>query len=465
MFERRVDLSSIRVERPVVRIVVNPDGSTNLPPPPVPDPKTWADHVLDVAAHRWEIVDGLVEYDNRIVPLNIRGENLEIRADYESLGPRIRGQLASRRVRVVAPGFGPVEVDASANFAIDRSKLEFPRIRLTTRGSRFDLAGELQNVEAPHGSFSLRANIPVRDVVSLWQVPLASTGTVFLDGRLSLTLTQQFDYGFNGRVTARGIGYVRDRVHISGADIQAGLSVAPGKLALRGMNATVLGSTITGQGDLTDWRNLHLEGRFESLDLRTATKILTGPPIAWNGTLRGDFNADAVAGQSAARVSIAAAVQPAAEGTPLAGEVNISYDQASNQVRVIDSHLETAATRVDVDGTLGESLQVRARSTSLDDLLPALSMAGKGAPKELPLKLVNGSATFNGTVAGPIGQPHVSGQIAVANASIRGHFIQAFSGGVEADSKAIRVQSLLLSRGATVVEDRHRHRLTGWRNF
>src|SRR5271165_6211343 len=76
VFERRVDLASVRVEHLAFRVIVYPDGSNNLPRPAVPDPKTWADHLLDVAIRRYEVVDGVVDYDNRIIPLNLRGENL-----------------------------------------------------------------------------------------------------------------------------------------------------------------------------------------------------------------------------------------------------------------------------------------------------------------------------------------------------------------------------------------------------
>jgi translocation and assembly module TamB len=452
VLEHRVDLSSVRVEHLVLRVIVYPDGSTNLPRPPVPDPKTWADHLLDIAIRRYEVVDGLVEYNNRIIPLNLRGENLQIRADYDPTGLLVRGELSSRHVRVVGHGVGPLEVDASANFAIERSRIQFPRLRLTTRESRFDLAGTLENVEAPHGAFTLKANVPVREAVSLFQLPLASTGTATFDGRLSLSLSSQFDFSLRGRLNARGIGYARDRLKISGADVQANLSVDPGKLTLRAINATALGATVTGQADLTDWRNLHIEGNFENLDVRTAAQVMTDHPIAWNGTLAGDFNGDAVAGESAARLVIGASVQPAAEGTPIAGEINASYDQASGKVRLANSHLETAATRVEVAGTLGETLQVRARSTNLDDLLPALAMARADAPKELPIKLVNGNATFNGTVSGSIEDPRMTGQIAVANASVEGHSIERFSSAVEGDLQGLRLQRLVLSRGATVIE-------------
>ena len=87
----------------------------------------------------------------------------------------------------------------------------------------------------------------------------------------------------------------------------------------------------------------------------------------------------------------------------------------------------TPATRVEVSGTLGKMLQVRLRSTDLNDLLPALAMAEENPPSEIPLKLRNGSVTADGSVTGPLDDPHFTGQVTVSNGEIQGYGFDRFT--------------------------------------
>src|SRR5207302_7985373 len=73
MLECKVDLSSLRLIQPVVHIAFYPDGSTNIPPHRETD---WAQEIFNIAVRRYEVDDGLVVYDDRKIPLSIRGENL-----------------------------------------------------------------------------------------------------------------------------------------------------------------------------------------------------------------------------------------------------------------------------------------------------------------------------------------------------------------------------------------------------
>jgi len=61
MVERRVDLASLRIDHPDVRIAFYPDGSNNVPEPAVPNPSTWAEDVVHLAVGRYEVLDGIFE--------------------------------------------------------------------------------------------------------------------------------------------------------------------------------------------------------------------------------------------------------------------------------------------------------------------------------------------------------------------------------------------------------------------
>jgi translocation and assembly module TamB len=453
-FERKVDLSVLRLDRPVLRIVFYPDGSTNFLAPH--DRTTWAEDLLDLAVRRYEVVDGLVDYDDRKIPLNVRGENLRATMDYERHALRYRGELAMRNVRLMAGSTLPLDLDTSAQFVIERSRIEFIRLRIATRQSRADLSGVLNDVRAPHGNLNVKASLAVRDLVTALQLPIAPAGTAAIDGQMTVSFGRLFDFSLNGRLNARGIGYARDRLKIDGADLRADVRMNLDSVNLRGISLTALGSTISGSASLTQWKQFHFDGTIQGLNVRDAARIATDRPIPWDGVASGSFSADAVAGESNAKVQTALAITPVAESEPdatrIEGTIEAIYDQAAGTLDLQQSRLATSATEIDVSGILGRRLAVRAQSTRLEDLLPALAMANGEAPKELPVKLNNGRATFNGTVSGVMDDPQVNGQVTLTSASVAGHAFDRFTGDVAANTREIKVEHLTIARGATTVE-------------
>src|SRR5581483_385275 len=83
MLERKFDLASLRIDQPVAHVFFFPDGSTNIPPR---RPSDWVQNLFDVSIGRYEITNGLIDYDDRQIPLNLHGENLEAAMSYDARG-------------------------------------------------------------------------------------------------------------------------------------------------------------------------------------------------------------------------------------------------------------------------------------------------------------------------------------------------------------------------------------------
>jgi len=215
-----------------------------------------------------------------------------------------------------------------------------------------------------------------------------------------------------------------------------------------------MGAEIAGQANLEHGQQFHTEGNINGLDLRQAAAILTDRPIAWHGTMAGTFSADATVNQRDAMARANLSITPIAGGAslagsaPIEGHLDVAYDQAAGTIALGSSSISTPATRVEVSGTLGKMLQVRLRSTDLNDLLPVLAIAEDHPPSEIPLKLRNGSVTADGSVTGPLDQPHFVGQVTVSNGVIQGHGFDRFTGEIDATRQEINGTRLAISRGA-----------------
>jgi len=446
VLEKKVDLASLRIERPRAYFVVYPDGSTNFPGPPGRSDKLWSEELLNLKIGSYEVVDGLVEYEGQRIPLHLKGEHLRARMTYEAQAPSYRGDVSTDSLQVTAEGYGPIPTSMSATFALEKSRIVLPRVHVATKESSADLSGILNDPKSLRGTLSMKANASVREAVRIFGLPIEPVGSATFDGQVNVAFDQPLTSILHGRVIARGLGYTQDRLKIRDADVQGDLQLTRDRLTLGRMTAKVMGADIAGQANLERGQQFHVEGTIDGLDLRRAAATLTDRPVAWSGTMAGTFSADATVGQQTSKARAELAVVPAPGGAPVDGHLDVTYDQAAGTVALGSSSVATPSTRVEVSGTLGKMLQVRLRSTDLNDLLPALAMVEKNPPSEIPLKLRNGSATADGAVTGPLDDPRFTGQVTVSNGEIQGYVFDRFNGELDATEKEISGTRLTVSR-------------------
>ncbi len=383
MIERKVDLSSLSIDQPQVRIVFYPDGTNNIPDPAVHHPETtWAQDLVHLAVRRYEVQNGLFEYDDREIPLDLRGEDLLVRMRLDSPG-KYSGSLNSNRVRLVLSGNGPIEVNTAATFTLNESTIDVTRLLVTTKDSRVEAAGALTNLRWPRGTFTVKAAVAVKDALKLFWLPVDPTGNATFDGKFYASFQKPFDFWMNGKAFAKGLSFHQDRLKVENAEARGDLSINLEKLTLLNASVSAMGATVNGQASFTRWHDLHAEGNLSGLSLREAAGMVTERPIPWSGTLAGGFSMDAIVGKQATKFVGNLGIYPGTEGQPIEGHLDVVYDQAAQTVKLGNSYAATNATRVDFTGTLGQSLEIHGKTTNLDDLMPALAMASANAPKEI----------------------------------------------------------------------------------
>ena len=466
LVERKVDLARVRIQGLRVRVVFYADGSTNIPVPH--RPTTWTEDVLNAAVREYEVDDGYVDYDETRVPLRLRGENLRNRMSHEPgadlLQGRYRADVSTARLEVTPPGYPSIPAALSAAVTLERSRLTFSRLRISTKESRLDLTGAVDDMRAPHGVFTAHATAALHEMVSMFALRLEPVGAATFDGKVIVAFAPKFDLGITGKLAARGAGYSGRGVKIENADLRGDVNLTLDQVSLHQFEAQALGARWTGNADLLHWRDLRVDGNVDGLGVRDAAMIAQHS-VPYSGSMSGAFSATARVGEA----SIATAranlnIAPAAGGVPLEGQLDASYDRASGAISLGPSWASTSASRLDISGTPGQTLQVKLHSTDLNDVLPALALVSSGAPKTLPLKLNTlnrgtaenrGTADVEGSLAGPLDNPRFTGRVDVARASIEvrgeGHAFDRFTAEVSAAKDQIQATRVTLARGNTTV--------------
>ena len=448
-FERKVDLLSLKIDAPQIRILLYPDGSTNLPGPNARPERLWSQDLLNLKIGEYEIANGMMEYDDRRVPLNFRGQKLDLKMTYDASTPSYRGQFSSQGLRVTPPGYMPIDSAVSTEFILEQDRVRLARFHWTTENATADLSGTLVDLRRPHGTLAVKASTSIREIIREFRIPIDPAGSTTFNGDLNISFEDGFDYSAHGQVTAQGLRYVQDLVRIENANLKANVEVSAAGARLQQITARVLGATVTGNARLDDWKQFQFAGNVAGLNLRQAVGMMTARPVPWNGTLAGTFETRVTLQQPNLIARASMEIAPATDGDPITGHVDVAYDQAQATVALGSSSVATAATRLEVDGTLGRALRLRARTTRLEDVIPVLEFAHNGVKTELPLTLNNGSISLDGTVTGALNAPRFHGQVAVANGRVREYAFDSFSAEMDASSSEVLARNIEAMRGRT----------------
>lgn len=467
--EKDVDIESLIVDRPEVRVVVYPDGSTNLPSPEAKlRDRHIADQLLNIAARHFELRNGTADIRDQRLPFHLTGDNLRAVFNYETKGPRYTGHVSSRQLHWESAHVQPVALDFDTDLVLSNSELLISNANLATGRMRFQANGAVRDWSNPTATLDFNANAAVAELARIVTVPIEHSGEGAAQGKLVLNWSKGLQFSAEGTATARGLAYRDARVHINGIGARTEFRLTREGLWLPKLHATALDGTFDGQVSLTQmFDRLQMEGNVQNASLAGLTQVTSEVrSLAWSGTASGPIRIDGRIGSGRpadftvqANMNIAAA--PGA--IPIQGSVDFIYDQRARSLRLGNSALVTGATKINISGTLGETLRVSGETKNLDDLLPGLAMISPDAPKTLPLTMKGGSAVADLTVTGDLTKPAIAGRIALGRFESQGQTIDSLSAEINATSQILIAKRLTIVQGGAQVTGEGRIDLNAWR--
>ena len=446
--EKRVDLESVLVERPQVNVIVYADGHTNVPQPKAARKphRDAIESVLDLAIKRFNLVDGVMQAGIRRLPLDIRGENLRAAVLYQAAPARYEGDLTFRDLDVKLGARPALAIEVDTHWALARDRLEIRRARFGLGESWLSISGVAERFAAPLVRLDYSARVSVRDVMpGLDLGPLAHRGTVSLDGRAAIG--DGSPYAVSGKLRASGLVVEQGGIRIEDIRAESGFAAAPGRVTLTKLAVAALGGRFEGRAEVADFRRFLVEGVANGFSLQQMKLIREVQRVAWDGIASGPVRLSAeVRNRRLAELVLETRldIAPGAGPNPIQGLIDVSYDLAAREVAFGPSSLTTKFSRIGFSGVLGRRLSVALDTTNLEDAQTAIAMFSTGPGPEMPVKLVNGAAAFQGAVTGPLGDPVVEGHAKATNFVAAGRQIDR----AEADVALARTG--LAARHATV---------------
>src|SRR5579871_510123 len=466
LLERAFDVTSVDAAAPEAHLIVNPDGSTNVPQPKIlrPSVKNPVQTVLDLAIGHFSLHDGIFQVNSHRLPWSASGEKLRAQLDYDRADPSYRGRISVTPLRFTAAADLPVALELETSFVLEKNKLTISSAQLQTSRSKADLSGSIDSFSSPDYNLRYTARISLGELVQTLRFRSRPEGMLEIAGAASFR-----DFGhylMTGKLTGGSLSFGQGKMQLRDMRAESNYRVDPQQIELTGIKLSALNGFFSGHARIEQLDRIHLEGEASSLDLQRLAQATGAGLLPWDGVLSGPVELRGLIsqlneGKFDARAQLV--VSPAQPTAPVHGVLDARYDGFRSILDLGRSFLQLPATRLDFSGILGRQLHVRLQSSDLNELLPAVRFRSDGSSPPLPVLLAPGSAVFVGTVTGPLASPRISGHTALQHFLYSGEEFDGFAGDVDLSNSAVNVQNGSLLRRSLHAQFAGSMGLRGWK--
>jgi translocation and assembly module TamB len=470
LLHKKVDLSEIVLCRPVVNLQVRKDGTTNLPTAPKSNSNT-STGLFDLGIQHVVLENGDIYYNDRKTPLDAELHDLQLEIK-SGLGKGYDGNLSYRNGRVQYGNLKPLPHDLTASFNATPSEFTLKPLVFTVASSTIELHGQVRDYSQPSAEGSYRITLHPQDARPALRNASIPTGEVTLTGSLRYLRQDNVPavraLTLDGHLNGHELAVSTSDLSAVVRNIEGEFKLLNGNLDVRGLQADLLGGHVTATASMQhlDANSIaKLHASVQAISLRAANAALRTArlnPMPMDGKVSGTADA-AWAGsvrniEARSEITLKAALTSAsAESSPVPvdGAVHVSYDGRSGMATLTDTFMHTPQTRVEMNGTAGQNLNLnlRAHAADLKELntliapfLHAAAESSATAPVPPSINLA-GAADLQVLVEGRMSDPRIRGQLAARSLQVENTQWRSLELRLQASRSGVSIQDGSLVNG------------------
>lgn len=468
LLSRDIGVNFLAMSKPAVHIIVNADGTTNIPKPQT-RPRTGrseVDVLFDLKVDRVEVADGEFVFNNRRIPLNFDAEKVSAEFGYDYVAQNYPGKIAVGGSLVHFKEFKPLASDAEVSFVLTQKEVEIKSLRWGSPASKLEASGKVTELAKPVAQLKYRATVSLAELgATVGWTPLRN-GVADVQGVARVSLD---DFTTNGRLVARNAEWRSPGIAARNLEAAAQYDVTSKEMKFTNVVARVLGGNARGNLKITDWwsvENARGEGRFEvasvNADLAAGAFERSNVPLSKlnlagkaNGNVTLDWRGSPANMDVDVNVAVTAPSEVPAGRLAVSGPIKAVFHGARGTLDVSSAELRTPSSSLNVTGVLGSesgAMRIRGETTKLSELEPFIAAIGK-----MPVD-IRGRAAFNGTVRGRFAAPIVTGRLEIADFDYaletagqppRTLHWDSLVADIDYSAKSLRARDAVLTRGNT----------------
>jgi translocation and assembly module TamB len=442
LLETEFGFKSIVIERPVIHLIVHPDGTTNIPAPKVKreSTKNPVEELFSLSIRNLQVREGNFLWNDQATPFDFEANNVAADMSYSFLRSRYDGTLVLGRVSTRYRDYQPFSWTAAARFSLSKNEVEVSSLKLDTGRSHLEASGRVRDFFNPVISADYKGALDLAEIAFISRQRELRAGFADVNGKGTWTADK---FASDGKLALKNLEWRDDQISVRDASLSSDFSVNDSQLKLSKAQGRLLGGGVVGDLEVTNWLapqaspsptkgKTAKERRTEEQKglLRVRMKDISASALAaavstrqnpldrlnLAGNADGTIDARWTGSPSRAEAAFAVTLAPPAKlkdgQIPVTANARGTYRAYMDELEFAQLDLATRATQIHANGKLAgtSSLQLTASTSDLAELQP-LIVALHG-PSRLPVTL-HGSARFTGAASGKVSSASLSGHLQI----------------------------------------------------
>ena len=452
ILHRKWYLDRLTIDRPVLQIVTDDHGQSNVPHGSSGGNSSL--NLFELGVRHVVLHRGAFYFDNKSNALEADLHSLSLSSRFDVARQQYSVVLGYRDGHVRVGKFQPIPHEMQAAFTATPYVIRLTSAKLVSGPSHIAMTGNVTDYQHPQIAAKYEAALSGIELCKILNNPSIPAGVVHTTGSLSYRQTDSRPLldvlAINGEIDSRLLKFSTQHVDTRIGDISARYSLSDGNASLQNLQARLLGGRLSVDAS---WRNLtgdtqsKLTASLHGLSLAAAQKLMPASAATRKLLVRGMANGEVSAAWGKtlgnlvlhvdARLHGSLARVQGAKNVALESEFHGTYDAAGNQITVAHSYLKMPQTKLVMNGDLGRYSNLAFQIHS-DDLSELGSIAAVLYPSSksstAQLLGMDGTATFQGTIKGALTNPHVAGRLVASNVDFKGVKFPTIQSDIDLDS-------------------------------
>jgi translocation and assembly module TamB len=427
--------SSLVLDRPVIHLIVYPDGSTNQPTPKVqPASQGAIQKLFALSIRRLEVRRGEFIWNNQSMPLDFVANDISADMTYSLFRRRYQTNLLLGKIVTRYNDYRPVAWMAEAHFNLGSDSIEVRSLHARSGHSHFEASGLIENLRQPRFAGAYHGTFDLEEAAGILRVPALRRGTVDVSGHGTWS-GQQFSSA--GRLLVKDFEWRDKFPNLDTAAVSADFSANNQLLTISHIQGQLLGGAVSGEAEVANWllptaqkptrgstareQKGTVALRLKGISAGAVATAVSTPALplrrmnlagSANGTLDLRWRGSPANADANAALEVSAPASAAPSQLPLNAHFKGAYYAASGELEVSELNASTPATQLQASGRLGAAgaLRLSLSNSNLSEWQPILAAFGK--PERIPV-ILHGHASFNGTASGKIPNLALAGNLQV----------------------------------------------------
>src|SRR5208282_5490385 len=262
-----IGLHSLALEHPVAHVIVYPDGSTNVPAPPVSRFSRYSsggaasegpvEQLFSLAVAQIEVQRGELLWQDKKIPVDFAAHDLTLLLNYSLLRRQYEARVVAASGATRFQQYPSLVWRADASLILARERADISSLTVTSGKSEIHFTGRLQDFHNPqlsgdyHGVADLGELAPLARQAQ-GRIGITRKGTVQFEGKGSWNLR---DFSTQGTVQAKDLEWSNGKLLTRNGRVSAGFSVTPDRFRVSSIKANLFGGDLGGEVDVTNWQS------------------------------------------------------------------------------------------------------------------------------------------------------------------------------------------------------------------